>query len=202
MIVIMMITRFKVLFSNTVNRFIYKPNLPEKEYPPIKPEEKWVKKFIVQITFIMLGRAFQSGSRHDPEIRREIAVWPENFSIMMNVFPEGPRMVLEKIHGKLKYRGSKFCERDLVINFKNLESAFMVVTAQISPAQAFAQRRIMVTGDLANAMIFTRCLNIIIAYLYPKFISKRLLKRVPIMTTKKQLTRFIIYLAGILLGYG
>jgi hypothetical protein len=121
---------------------------------------------------------------------------------MMNVFPEGRRMVLEKFHGKLKYRRSKFCGGDLVINFKNLESAFLVVTAQISLAQAFAQRRMMVTGDLANAMIFTRCLNIIIAYLYPRFISKRLLKRVPIMTARKQLIRFIIYMAGIPFGYG
>jgi hypothetical protein len=98
MIVIMMVPRFKVLFSDTINRFIHKPNLPEKEYPPIKPGEKWAIAFIVKIIFIMLGKAFQSGSKHDPEIRREIAVWPENFIVMMNVFPEGYRMVLEKTH--------------------------------------------------------------------------------------------------------
>jgi hypothetical protein len=196
----MMITKLKSLLSDTTNLFIHKPNLSEKEYLPITPGEKRAKALMVKITFIMLGRAFQSGSRHDSEIRREIAVWPENFKIMMNVFPEGPLMILEKIHGKLKYRGSKFYESDLVINFKNLECAFMMVTAQISPAQAFAQRRIMVTGDLADAMIFTRCLNMIIAYLYPKFISKRLLKRVPIITASKQLTRFIIYTAGIPFG--
>jgi hypothetical protein len=195
-----MITRFKGVLFDTVHRFIHKPNLPEKEYPPIKPGKKQAKALIVKITFIMLGRAFQCGSKYDPEIRREIAVWPENFMIMMNVFPEGPRMVLEKKHVQFKYHGSKFYRGDLVINFKNLECAFMMVTAQISPAQAFAQRRMMVTGDLANAMIFTRCLNIIIAYLYPRFISKRLLKRVPIMTARKQLTRFIIYTAGILFG--
>jgi hypothetical protein len=200
MIVIMMITRFKVLFSDTINRFIHKSNLSEKEYPPIEPGEKWAKKLIVKITFIMLGRAFQSGSRHDPEIRREIAVWPDNFIIMMNVFPKGPRMVLEKIHGKLKYRGSDFYKGDLLINFKNLESAFMVVVTSLSSAQAFAQHRMMVTGDLADAMIFMRCLNIIIAYLYPKFINKRLLKRVPIMTARKQITRFLIYTAGIPFG--
>jgi hypothetical protein len=200
MIVIMMITKLKSLLSDTAKLFIPKPNLSEKEYLPITPGEKWAKALMVKITFIMLGRAFQSGSRHDPEIRREITVWPENFRIIMNVFPGGPRMVLEKIHAKLKYRGSKYYQGDLVINFKNLESAFMVVTAQIGPATAFAQRRMMVTGDLANAMIFTRCLNIIIAYLYPKFISKRLLKRAPIMTARKQLIRFIIYTAGILFG--
>jgi hypothetical protein len=67
-----------------------KPGSPEKEYPPIKPGKKWVKVLVIKIIFIVLGKAFQSGSRHDPEIRKEIAVWPENFMVIMNVFPEGP----------------------------------------------------------------------------------------------------------------
>lgn len=177
-----------------------KPGSPEKKYPLIRPGKKWVKALVVKIIFIVLGRAFQSGSRHDLEIQIEISVWPENFVIIMNVFPEGPRMVLEKIHDKLLYQGNKFIRSDLAINFKNIECAFMVMTPQIGPAQAFAEKRMTVAGDLADAMIFTRCLNIMIAYLYPEFICKRLLKRVPAMTVRKQLNRVIIYMAGIPLG--
>jgi hypothetical protein len=196
----MIITSVKNLVFDFAGLSLGKPGSPEKEYPPITPGKKWVKVLVIKIIFIVLGKAFQSGSRHDPEIRKEIAAWPENFMVIMNVFPEGPRMVLEKIHSRFKYRGSQFIKGDLVINFKNIECAFMVLTPQIGPAQAFAQRRMTVTGDLANAMIFTRCLNIIIAYLYPKFICKQLLKRVPEMTVRKQLTRIIIYMAGIPFG--
>jgi hypothetical protein len=196
----MIITRVKKLISDSASFSLPVSDSSDKKYSPIKPGKKRVKELVVRIIFMVLGRAFQSGSGHDPEIRKEIAVWPENFTVMMNVLPEGPRMILEKIHGKLKYRESKFIESDLVINFKNIECAFMVLTPQIGPAQAFAQRRITVTGNLANAMIFTRCLNIIIAYLYPKFVCKRLLKRVPAMTARKQLTRVIIYTAGIPFG--
>ncbi len=196
----MLTTKVKHSLYNTGNRLWGKPTSPRKEYPPIKPGKKRVKALVVKIILIVLGRAFQSGSRHDSEIRKEIAVWPENFTVMMNVFPKGPRMILQKIHGKLKYRGSRYFQGDLVINFKNMECAFMVLTPQIGPAQAFAQRRMTVTGDLADAMIFTRCLNIIIAYLYPKVICKGLLKRVPAMTARKQLTRVIIYMAGIPFG--
>jgi hypothetical protein len=196
----MIITRVKKLISDSASLSLRRSGSSDKKYPSIKPGKKWVKELVVRIIFMVLGRAFQSGSRHDPEIRREIAVWPENFMVMMNVFPEGPGMVLEKIHGRLTYHGNKIIRSDLVINFKNMECAFMVMTPQIGPAQAFAQRRMTVTGNLADAMIFTRCLNIIIAYLYPKFISKRLLKRVPAMTANKQINRIIIYMAGIPFG--
>ena len=193
-------TKVKHSLYNAGNRSWGKTTSPRKKYPPIKPGKKWFKTLVVKTIFIILGRAFQSGSGHDPEIRKEIAVWPENFTVMMNVLPECPRMILEKNHGKFKYRESNFIESDLVINFKNIECAFMVLTPQIGPAQAFAQRRMTVSGNLADAMIFTRCLNIIIAYLYPKFVCKRLLKRVPAMTARKQLTRVIIYTAGIPFG--
>jgi hypothetical protein len=196
----MIITSIKKLIVDSATLSLGKPGSPEKEYPSIRPGKKWVKALVVKIIFIVLGRAFQSGSRHDLEIQREISVWPENFVIIMNVFPEGPRMVLEKIHDKLIYQGNKFIRSDLVINFKNIECAFMVLTPQIGPAQAFAEKRMTVAGDLADAMIFTRCLNIMIAYLYPEFICKRLLKRVPAMTVRKQLNRVIIYMAGIPLG--
>jgi hypothetical protein len=177
-----------------------KTHSSKKVYPHIKPGKKRFKSLVIKLFLMILGRALQSGSIHDPEIRRETAGWPDNFLVMMNVIPEGPRMVLEKIHTGLKYRGNRTCRADLVISFKNIECAFMVLTPQIGPAQAFAQRRMTVTGDLANAMIFTRCLNSIIAYLYPKFISRRLLKRVPVMTPEKQFIRIIIYAAGIPFG--
>ncbi len=196
----MIITRVKKLIFDSAGLSLFSSGSCEKKYLPIRPGKKWVKALVVKIIFIVLGRAFQSGSRHDLEIQREIAVWPENFVIIMNVFPEGPRMVLEKIHDNLIYQGNKFIRSDLVINFKNMECAFMVLTPQIGPVQAFAEKRMTVAGDLADAMIFTRCLNIMIAYLYPKFICKRLLKRVPAMTAKKQLNRVIIYMAGIPFG--
>jgi hypothetical protein len=81
--------------------------------PTYKVGRKMDQTIIVKITFIMLGRAFQSDSKHDPEIRREIAVWPDYFIVMMNLFHEGPRIVFEKIHDKLTYRGRHFHKGDL-----------------------------------------------------------------------------------------
>ncbi len=171
-----------------------------KQYAPVQPGKKWFKTAVCKIVLVVLGRAFQSGARHDPDIRREVAAFPEGFILVMNVLPFGPRMALEKHNGKLKYRGSRYAQGDLVINFKNLECAFMVLTPQIGATQAFAERRLTVIGDLGYAMVFTRCLNMLLAHLYPRFICKRLVKRVPPMPLKKQWIKLKINLLGIPFG--
>jgi hypothetical protein len=171
-----------------------------KPYRPIKPGKKWFKALVAKIVFMVLGRAFQSGARHDPDIKKEVGAWPENFTLIMNVLPFGPRMSMKKINGRLKYKGTKYDDGDLVINFKNLECAFLVLTPQMGAAQAFAERRMTVKGDLIHAMEFTRCLNILLIHLYPKFIHKRLLKRVPPMSLKKMMVKLMINVFGVPFG--
>lgn len=171
-----------------------------KKYKPVKSGTKWFKALVAKIVFMVLGRAFQSGARHDPDVKREVAAFPEGFRLVMDVHPKGPRMCLEKTDGRLKYRGAKFDDGDLVVTYKNLECAFLVLTPQIGAAQAFSENRMMVKGDLAYAMIFTRCLTIMLAHLYPQFICKRLVKRVPPMPFKKQLIKIVINVVGVPFG--
>ncbi len=171
-----------------------------KQYRSIKPGIKWFKTLVAKVVFMVLGRAFQSATRHDPDIKREISVWPDGFILIMRVLPNGPRMVLEKVKGKLKYRGGKYEDGDLIVSFKNIECAFLVLTPQVGAAQAFAERRMIINGDLGNAMIFTRCLTILLAHLYPKFICRRLVKRVPPMPLKKQFIKVIINVVGVPFG--
>lgn len=162
--------------------------------------EKFLKKCVCAIVFFVLGRALQSASKHDIDIKKEISVWRDGFKIKMFISPNGPSMLLEKKGNRLKYVGAKNEEADLVINYKNIECAFMVLTPQKGIPQAFAEHRMSVVGYLGDAMIFTRCINIVLCYLYPRFINKRLLRRVPSLDLKKQLNRFVIYLLGIPFG--
>jgi hypothetical protein len=171
-----------------------------KQYSPIKSGKKWFKALVAKIVFMVLGRAFQSGAKHDPDIKKEVSAWPEGFIIVMNVLPFGPRMAMKKINGRLKYRGSKYNDGDLVVNFKNLECAFLVLTPQMGSAQAFAERRMTVKGDIAYAMAFTRCLNTLLTLLYPRFICKRLLKRVPPMSPKKWFVKAVVNVFGVPFG--
>ena len=171
-----------------------------KQYRPVVPGKKWFKALVAKIVFMVLGRAFQSGARHDPDMKKEVSALPEGFIVIMNVLPSGPRMAMKKINGRLKYRGTRYDDGDLVVNFKNLECAFLVLTPQIGSAQAFAERRMTVKGDIAHAMVFTRCLNTLLTLLYPKFICKRLLKRVPPMPLKKLMVKVVVNVIGVPFG--
>ncbi len=159
-----------------------------------------IKKIIIKMCFFVLGRSLQSASSFDPTIRKEIARWKEGYSIKMEVLPSGPVMGWRKDHGRLKYVGKKIGEADLTIKFKNLTSAFLLMTPQLGIAQGFAQHRMAVAGDLSDSIVFTRILSILIAYLYPSFISRKLLKEIPSLPYRKYYRRGYLYMVGIPFG--
>jgi hypothetical protein len=163
--------------------------------------EKTIKKIIVKIVMFVLGRSFQAASKMDSVIQNEIAGWDDQFVILMQVLPKGPIMCLKKHNDIIKYLGSQSPKADLVINFKNIESAFPVMAGLMGVEQGTSQNRMIVSGDIPIAMSFTRCINRLEAFLFPKIISRRLLKKVPSMGVKEQLIRIRLYCTGILFGF-
>jgi len=172
-----------------------------KVYNEVEPGKKRFKTLSSKILLFVLGKGYQSASKVDMSIRKEIEKWPKNFNFMMKIDPDGPNISFKKMNNNtVKYMGSKIKEKeiDLIIFFKNIESAFMVLTAQLGTAEATCQHKIGVKGSLPITMSFIRCLNIVETYLFPKFIVKRILRRVPkISFFKKQKNRLFIYLIGI-----
>jgi hypothetical protein len=167
---------------------------------PKIPLSKRLKAGVIRVVMFVLGRALQSASRLDPTVRREVADWEDGYSIIMRVLPRGPAMGLAKRGNRLKYLGGKLSQADLVISFKNTEAAFLVFAGLIGAETGFAQHRMSVKGDLPGAMSFIRCVNLLEAYLFPKFISRRILKEVPPMGFQRWSIRLAIMVAGIPFG--
>lgn len=159
-----------------------------------------LKKLWVIAGAFLMGRTFQSASARDPEIQRELETLPEGFSAAIEVEPGVLKAVFVKTGGKMSFRGLKGGPTDLTMTFTSLESAFMVFSAQMGPVTAFARHRVRLSGDLAAAMALIRCINIVEAYLFPRFILKKILKRPPEMGMKRQLWRIRAYLLGIPFG--
>ena len=166
----------------------------------ITPGSNRAKRFIVRANFFILGRGLQAASRFDSCVKKEISRWNEGFTVVMKVRPEGPSLAWRKSNGRIRYMGSGSVEADLAIIMKNLDTAFLMVTAQIGTFHAYAQNRIALEGGTVDAMILTRCLNTVEAYLFPKFVSRRILKRSPKMTPRRFCIRFLIYFPGIVFG--
>lgn len=150
---------------------------------------------MIRIIFWFLGRGFQSVASFDRTAAEEIKELNDLMYILLKVEPNGPCLVMQKRDGKLHFAGTRVPDKvDLVIYFKNIEAAFMVVTGQIGIAQAYAEHRFTLKGDIFITMPLVRALNITEAYLFPGFMSKKLMKKMPDRSNSK----FKIYMATIL----
>ncbi len=182
----------------------YSQLIKDADYKTIKPHRSWFKKLVVSIVFFVLGRAMQSLSRRDATIQKEVASWPEGTTVLFKVLPASPKFAFCKTpQGNLKYLGTRVGEQqaDLVIYFKNVDAAFLMMTAQIGTAQAYAEHRMSVRGDLTIALSNIRCLNVVERYLFPTFLAKRVVKRLPAIPFGLRIGRRLwLYTFGVLFG--
>ncbi len=105
--------------------------------------------------------------------------------------------------GRLVYLGTRGNEdkAEIVISIKNTEAAFQMLTGQLGTDVAYARHCIAARGDISLTVSVTRVLNRVETYLFPAFLARRLMKRLPyIPFFQKQLLRFKAYLLGIPFG--
>lgn len=175
-----------------------------EKFPEIAPRRKPLKRLVNQVVLFVLGRALQSLSRLDPLIQHEVQTWPEGFTLMMRIRPDGGSMAVTRLpDGSLRYLGANFDESkaDVVIYMKSIECAFSMLTGQLGIDTAYAQHAMCARGDLSNTVSVVRVLNIVEAYLFPAFMARRLMKRLPpIPFLRKQLLRLRTYFIGVPLG--
>ena len=138
----------------------------------IVPQTDSIKYHAVKTGFLLLGRALQSASNFEKDIKKEIAAWNEGFTFSMDVLPNGP----------------------------SLDTAFQMITTQLGAHHVYAQHKISVTGNIADSMRLIRMFYIVEAYLFPKILNKNILKKSPRMTLNKHLNRMHIYTVGMLFG--
>lgn len=154
------------------------------------------KNTIAKTIFWFLGRGFQCASLYDEGIKKELENIEENTVVMLKIEPFGPQMLMQKRGSKIIYIGGKETKRvDIAICFKNIDAALMVLTGQIGIDQAYAEHRFTLKGDIFSTMPLVRALYTVEAYLFPTFITKKILKSMPKRTTN----RFKIY-SGLLFG--
>lgn len=134
----------------------------------------------VKLMMDVIGRGLAMASQVDDEIKSEVAAFPANFTLSMNVFPNGPafiaRVTIDKQLELVKYLDQK---PDLTITFKHLHHAFLVFSFQESTSQAFANDRMIANGDISYAIRLVRCLNKMEALILPKMVAELAVKEYP-----------------------
>lgn len=171
-------------------------------YKNVRPGRKWFKTVLAKVVFVILGRAFEVLSGKDLDIKREVASWPEGFKLVLDIMPHGPKLVLSKVKGGIRAKALNDKEPDLCVQFKNIESAFLILTPQMGVPTGFAQHRFIVVGDIAKSMSFVRCLNLILCYLYPNFLCRNLMRNIPKINPFQRITRRLyFYSIGLFTGF-
>ena len=147
----------------------------------LRPLVSRAKRGYVRLMLEVVGRAMEAISEVDEEVRAEASVLPNGFLFCMQVMPAGPALVMRKQRaGNLQYLGGETAQKpDLSIQFKHLQHAFMVLSFQEKTAQAFANDRILVDGDLGYATRMTRVLNRLETFILPRLVAERAVKQYP-----------------------
>ena len=145
-----------------------------------------LKKFVVNVGFKLLGKGLVSCSKIEEAVKEELEFYEDGFTIELKVFNTDTKVAVEKVGSEFKYLGSKYkLVPDLSIIFKSYEGAFLLVLGQIGVYEGYAQHRFIVKGDLIQSMPFIRILYYVEAYLFPKFITKNILKEMPVRSSSK-----------------
>ena len=146
------------------------------------------KSAFCSLILTFLCRAIAELAEKDSEIGAEFADLPENFKVNIGILPYGTYIGVIKTADGLKVKKNGFANPNLSVSFKSVPSAKKVMLAQQNLAQSYARHALIVGGDIAIAMGLVRAINKVECYLFPRFMTKKILPKI-----KKQTSTFITY---------
>lgn len=152
--------------------------MPAKRIQPVVLQ---VRRLYVNLMFQVMGRALQAVSEVDEQVQNEARSLPDGFLFEMMVMPNGSALVVEHVgQGRFRYHSDQAPGPiDLSIQFKHVAHAFLVLSFQEQTSVAFANDRMLVNGNISEAVRMTRILNRLESFILPKLIAKRAVKAYP-----------------------
>ena len=146
------------------------------------------KSLVAKIVMLVLYRAIKVLAREDSRIMNEFLSWKDGLTVVLEANPEGTAIYMQKCSNKLK-RIKACSSADIRITFRSVDAAFLVLTGQMGVARAYAEHRFMLNGDICQTMSLVRCIDIAESYLFPRLLTKRILRKVE----KKEFSTLRVY---------
>lgn len=159
-----------------------------------------MKNIINEVGIFALKRAAGAVTKYDKTARNEVSGWEKNFSVELVVFSTNQRILFVEKNGRLTGSNEDNNSPDLKIIIKDIVFFKKMVLAELSLADAYTQNRVIVEGNIMDAMRFVRIMNLIMSYLYPKFLLKRITAKLPVFTLKRVFIKLKVIINGLILG--
>lgn len=146
----------------------------------------------------LLARGICAVSMFDKRVAADIEALGGGFSfaVCAGLGENSPAIKLRTENGRFVRVSADINASDVIIRFKDISGLIPVLTGKISVGSAFAQHRMLVCGNINQAVALVRIIDITEAYLFPKFVIKKAMRRVP----RKQAPRLFIYIMLLFFG--
>lgn len=127
----------------------------------------------------LISNMLKASSQVDDVVKAEVANMPEGFVFRLCVAPGTPSLTMKKQGDALISLSDYDQKPDLTMTFKHVTFAFLVFSFQEHTAQAYANERLVIDGDIPMSMKVVRCLNRLQSIILPKVIAKKAVKTYP-----------------------
>ncbi len=114
----------------------------------------------------------------DTRVLHELAQLNEGKAYSIYAVKGGPSLHVQWKDGRL-CRLSESAPGACVLSIRTLPLAFRLFTGQVGLSQIYAWHAFTVQGELADVMPLARLINLVEAYLFPRFITKHLMTDIP-----------------------
>lgn len=139
-----------------------------------------LKTIISKIVLFFLYKGFKVTRKNDFAVKSEIESWEDGFTVCIDAGASDVKLIIKKENDKLiRLKQEDESNIDLKIIFKSIDVAFLMFTGRLGVSKAYAEHRFILKGEISKAMSFVRCIDIVEAYLFPKFITQNILKEIP-----------------------
>lgn len=149
------------------------------------------QQIVCAVVLVVLYRAIRVLSHADSRIREELRQMPQGRTVCLSVSPDekAPSLTFSVADGTIR-RCARSMQPDIHIVFKSETMAFRVFTGRMGIAGAYAAHAFTLRGNINETMGVVRVVDLVEGYLFPRFMTRRILKEVP----EKQLPTLAVYL--------
>lgn len=137
-----------------------------------------IEKLVSKIVLFFLFKGFKVAYKYDENVRKEIDSLQDGFTAAIDTGEKDIKLIIRKKDNKI-IRLKQVENADIEIVFKSIDVAFRMFTGRLGVSRAYAEHRFTLKGEIAQAMCLVRCIDIVEAYLFPKLITKNILKYQP-----------------------
>lgn len=151
-----------------------------------------MKRIVIWVVMQFLYRGMKVLYHYDSRIKEELDGWNTDKVIQLRVL-HGPCITIQYIYKKGLYK-VKDIKPDICITFKSITTALHVFIGMMSVKKAYLEHRFSLKGDIYESMRFVRCVDLVEIYLFPNFITKRILTH----KEKKLKSTLFVYIKALL----